>query len=34
MRIEAKMTEAAAFVRVEGRVKRLYSIWKKLNNKN
>src|SRR5882762_6420326 len=30
-RIEAKMTEAGVpFVRVEGRVKRLYSIWKKL----
>src|SRR6266496_2210414 len=30
-RIEAKMTEAEVpFVRVEGRVKRLYSIWKKL----
>src|SRR5213075_3014641 len=30
-RIEQKMTEAEVpFVRVEGRVKRLYSIWKKL----
>jgi len=30
-RIEAKMNEAGVpFVRVEGRVKRLYSIWKKL----
>src|SRR5438046_8235970 len=30
-RIETKMTEAGVpFVRVEGRVKRLYSIWKKL----
>src|SRR5256885_12641580 len=30
--IEAKMREAEVpFVRVEGRVKRLYSIWKKLN---
>src|SRR2546422_5548502 len=30
-RIEAKMSEAEVpFVRVEGRVKRLYSIWKKL----
>ncbi|MDQ2920775.1 MAG: bifunctional (p)ppGpp synthetase/guanosine-3',5'-bis(diphosphate) 3'-pyrophosphohydrolase [Acidobacteriota bacterium] len=30
-RIEARMTEAEVpFVRVEGRVKRLYSIWKKL----
>src|SRR2546421_5688122 len=32
-RIEAKMTEAEVpFVRVEGRVKRLYSIWKKLKS--
>ncbi|MCV5446342.1 hypothetical protein OFN46_32715, partial [Escherichia coli] len=30
-RIEEKLTEAEIpFVRVEGRVKRLYSIWKKL----
>src|SRR5436190_7701678 len=32
-RIEAKMTESEVpFVRVEGRVKRLYSIWKKLKS--
>ena len=32
-RIEAKMNEAEVpFVRVEGRVKRLYSIWKKLRS--
>ena len=32
-RIEAKMNEAEVpFVRVEGRVKRLYSIWKKLKS--
>jgi guanosine-3',5'-bis(diphosphate) 3'-pyrophosphohydrolase len=32
-RIEAKMTEAEVpFVRIEGRVKRLYSIWKKLKS--